>query len=148
MPAGLGLHPYFVAGPDSRLRFSSLWLWQCDGDQLPTHRDDPARLADWEAGASGRQPRLIDHCYTGWRGNAVLSAPAGEIILAARGAHSIHIHIPPGAGIIGLEPVTQVPDAVNRPESATETGLRILDPGQSLSLSMSITVLQGRFQQG
>ncbi len=139
MPGGLGLHPYFVAAPDAALRFVSSRLWQCDDTQLPTHPDDPGRLADWGAGAPYGQDRLIDHCYSGWRGEAVIASASGDIKLTASGAHALHVHIPPGKGIIGLEPVSHIPDALNRGEDAAVTGLRILDPGQSMRLAMRIS---------
>lgn len=140
MPGGLGFHPYFVTARGSRLRFSSRRLWQTDEDQLPTRADPPDCLADWENGADCHPQGLIDHCYSGWQGDAVLQTPAGEIVMSAIGAHALHVHIPPGKNIVGLEPVTHMPDAVNRHESAADTGLRILAPGGTLHLSMRIAM--------
>lgn len=140
MPGGIGLHPYVVAAPGALLRFASSRIWQSDDRQLPTHADRPDLLADWESGAPCRQDRLIDHCYSGWTGGAVIAAPSGDIVLTASGAHALHVHIPPGRGVVGLEPVSHIPDALNRPESDAVTGLRILGPGQSMRLTMRIAL--------
>lgn len=144
MPAGLGFHPYFRAPPGTLLRFASRWMWQCDDTQLPTRAGKADHLADWEAGASCRQLHLIDHCYAGWKQVVVLHLDTDDIVLTATGAHSLHVHLPVGGEIVGLEPVTHMPDALNRREGEAVTGMRVLQPAQSLDLSMRIQLRSDR----
>lgn len=138
MPGGLGLHPYFPADDATRLRFDADATWQSDAAQIPTHAEPGGLLDAWRQGAPAKQAHLVDHCHAQWTGVAVVTS-AGQITrLTAKGADFVHIHSPPGLPFVGVEPVTHMPDAVNRPEAPARTGLRILQPGESMTLTMRI----------
>jgi len=138
MPAGLGFHPYFPAAEGTHLRFDAGATWQSDATQLPTHVDTGGLLDAWRIGAPAKQPVLIDHCHVGWRGEAIVATAGRTTRLTADDAPFRHVHSPPGLAFVGVEPVTQMPDAVNRPEMPSFTGLRVLAPGDGMKLATRI----------
>lgn len=138
MPAGLGLHPYFPAGPDSRLTVQATGVWTVDEVLIPRRLAPPAAVQDWSAGPRLGEAAAVDHCYAGWTGPARLSNGDTATLVSASGeAGWLHVFTPAGAGYACLEPVTHRPDAVNAP-AGEASGLRVLAPGEALSLSMSI----------
>jgi aldose 1-epimerase len=133
MPAGLGLHPYLRRRPESRVCFGASSLVAVGPDLIPTgERLPPQHFADFGAGAA-LPPALIDHCYAGWDGEAVVTDALGHITLAARGAAHLHLYAPPEApDILCLEPVNHLPDAINA------GAMPLCGPGESVSLSLLI----------
>ena len=75
---------------------------------------------------------LVDHCYTGWGGRAVIARHDGDVVLTADGAPALHVYVPPGEDFFCAEPVTAMPDAVNRGEAA------VLAPGARMAIGMRI----------
>ena len=50
-------------------------------------------------------------------------------------------HAPPGQPYVCLEPISHVADAINLAEQGWEgTGLRVLEPGETLSLRMQLRI--------
>jgi aldose 1-epimerase len=78
------------------------------------------------------RPDLVDHCYTGWPGTARITRVEGDIVLEADGAAALHVYVPPGQDFFCAEPVTAMPDAVNRGEAET------LAPGDRTRIAMKI----------
>jgi aldose 1-epimerase len=133
MPAGLGLHPFLRRRPESRVCFGASSLVAVGPDLIPTgERLPPAHFADFGEGAA-LPPTLIDHCFAGWDGEAVVTDALGRITLAARGAAHLHLYAPPEApDILCLEPVTHLPDAINA------GAMPLCEPGESVSLSLRV----------
>lgn len=144
MPAGFGFHPYLTARPGDRLTFLCTETWLTDDTHLATHAAAPDAIADWRRGADVFRPDLVDHCHGGWDGMVELVGAARTIRLSAEGSSFLHVHIPPGKGQVGVEPVSHMPNAVNRPEPPERTGLRILAPDETMAIAMRITVLKHR----
>jgi aldose 1-epimerase len=137
MPAGLGLHPYFPLDESTHLRFQSNRVWLTDATVLPTVPADPAHFGDWSEGQDAAGPTLIDNAYDGWPGLAELKCPGADLQLAAKGADILQVYRPPGGDFICLEPVTHLPDAINR------GGMDVLEPGERLSIALSISLASG-----
>jgi aldose 1-epimerase len=135
MPAGLGLHPYFAIDRSTCLQFVSARVWLTDADVLPTVPAEPAHFGNWAAGAPAAGPTLVDNAYGGWTGSAELRHTGAAVHLAAEGADILHVYRPPGGGFICLEPVTHLPDAINR------EGMEVLGPGETRSIVLRISVL-------
>jgi aldose 1-epimerase len=143
MPAGLGWHPYFPAA-DARLQADVVDVWPPDGS--------PPRAVE----TLGRQRNLrrecpvtglgLDHAFTAGRGGARLAWPTRRVALAASAEMGfLVIYAPAGEPYFCVEPLSHVPDAVNRPLPASRTGLRRLAPGETLSASVVLQVeLPGR----
>ncbi|MEG3088913.1 aldose 1-epimerase [Sphingomonas sp. PB4P5] len=132
MPYSLGFHPYFARAGVATLAFVATGVWQADGAMLPTQLAAPDTLGDWSRGAPLARAALIDHCYTGWGGHATITHDDGAITLAGTGTPLLHFYLPPSQDFFCLEPVTAMPDAVNRGAAAK------LAPGERREIAMTI----------
>jgi aldose 1-epimerase len=135
MPASLGFHPYFPATRDTRLTFEAQSVWLADAAMLPTVTAPVDHYADWSAGETVQRASLIDNAYVGWSGKAHIETPLGALDLAAENTPCLHVFMPPGADFFCAEPVSDMPDALNRAETVT-----ILAPGQSRRIIMALTL--------
>ncbi len=137
-PVGLGFHPYFHADDATLLRFDADRVWLSTPDMLPEQPTHAGHFADWAEGAPVSGDGLIDNVYEGWTGNAEVIRHGGlRIHLGAEGADWLHVYRAPGLMSFCLEPVSHMPDAINR------DGMERLAPGASRALSMTIRVQQG-----
>ena len=138
-PAGLGLHPYFPVGDDTRLSLTAEAVWAVDAGLIPTASVPPADVFDWSAGPRVADAPFVDHCYAGWGGSARLIEPDRiTTITASPEAGWAHVYAP-GQGFCCIEPVTHRPDAVHAP-AGEASGLVVLAPGRALSMWMEIAV--------
>lgn len=136
MPAGLGLHPYFPHAPHDELQFDAAGLWQNDEAFIPARQLPAEALGDFAAGAVPSPASLIDNCYFGWQG----TARWGETTtVRSRQAPFLHVFVPPGQDFVCLEPMTQMPAALNQPDFAAAGGI-VLAPGATQVLEMEIGV--------
>ena len=133
-PAGMGLHPYIARGAETRLQFDADTVWLNGPDSLPTTREAVAHHWDFsEPRALGQNQ--IDECYAGWGGEAEITWPAEALKLRIQtGAPFDHLQLytPPGRDFLGLEPVSNMPNAINCIESDCDNGLVVLQPGETL----------------
>lgn len=132
MPASLGLHPYFPSAGVTALRFAADGVWLADDACLPRAHAPADALGDWRAGAPVRRGTLVDHCYTGWDGLAVIARQGGDVRLEGEGTEFLHVYMPPGEDFFCAEPVTAMPDAFNQGTPMT------LAPGETRSIAMAI----------
>lgn len=107
VPAGLGLHPFFVRDPDSTLAFRAAAVWLADREVLPVERvtvppawaHDPPRPV-----VSG-----LDNCFDGWDGRAMIAWPSRGWRLELRASdpfrHAV-VYTPPGRDYFCVEPVS------------------------------------------
>lgn len=138
MPAGLGLHPAFPVGGETRLSLTAGAVWEIDEGLIPTARAPTSRVVDWSAGPRVAGAPFVDHCYAAWDGAAHLTEPDRTIaITASTNVGWVHVYVP-GRGFCCVEPVTHRPDAVHAPGDEA-SGLVRLAPGQALSIWMDIT---------
>jgi aldose 1-epimerase len=142
MPCGLGQHPYFPCGPETRLDTRVTHAWTIDEHVLPVAKV-PAE------GRFDLRRRLVcgqdlDHGFDGWGGLAWmgdLDWPY-ELLLSSAAAGFFQLYSPPDGGIFVAEPVTHANAALNAPEADwPELGMRVLDPGGVLSLDMRLEVV-------
>jgi aldose 1-epimerase len=147
MPGGFGLHPYFVrdlsGAGDALLCFEASGVYLTGEDRIP----DGASVAipsDLDFGG----PRLIgaqalDHAFSGWAGSASLEWEGSGLRLVIRAdevfSHLIIFTAPDGT--LAIEPVTHATDAFNLAARGVHgTGMRVLEPGQSISGRVSLTL--------
>jgi aldose 1-epimerase len=136
MPAGLGVHPYFVRHEGTRLRFAADRVLLNDPEWLPTGVAAPADRFAAFAGGAALQAETIDNCYAGWAGELAIEGPRGTLLVAASGAPDLHLYSPADGSLLCCEPVSHTPDALNRaPEEMT-----VLPPGCSASLTLRISL--------
>jgi aldose 1-epimerase len=142
MPCGLGQHPYFPCGPETRLDTQVSDVWTIDEHVLPVEKV-PAE------GRFDLRDRLVcgqdlDHGFGGWDGTATMSDPDWpyDVRLSSPNAHFFQLYSPAAGGIFVAEPVTHANAALNAPEDAwPELGMRVLEPGEAMGLDMRIEVI-------
>lgn len=136
MPVGLGFHPYFLADAATTLTFDAASLWLSTPDMLPDRLVAADALSDWSRGQGVAGDSLIDNAYGGWGGRAIIQRGDGtRLTLHAQDADWLHVYRPPGMAYFCVEPVTHMPDAVNRPD-----GIESLPPAATRTLSMTIAI--------
>lgn len=139
MPCGLGIHPYFSCGPQSRIQTSVGNVWTVDEKVLPVENIPAA--GDYDISDSPVCGRKLDNGYDGWSGRALLTDPgwAFEIELSSRQARFFQLYSPAEGGIFVAEPVTHANAALNEPEQQwAALGIRILQPGEEMVLDSRI----------
>ena len=70
VPAGIGLHPFFVREPDCTLTCRTAFVWRTDTEVLPIERIPVP--SEWDF-SQGRRPDsvFLDNCFDGWDGRAI-----------------------------------------------------------------------------
>jgi aldose 1-epimerase len=142
MPCGLGQHPYFPCGPETRLDTHVSSAWTVDERVLPVEKV-PAE------GRFDLTRRLVcgqglDNGFGGWGGLAWMGDPAWpyELHLSSARAGFFQLYSPSEGGIFVAEPVTHANAALNAPEADwPELGMRVLEPGGETPLDMRLDVL-------
>ena len=141
MPCGLGQHPYFHCGPSTRIATQVSHAWLIDEKVLPTAKVPAEGRFDLsDVGVCGMG---LDHGFGGWGGTARMSDPGWpfDLLMTSPDAAFFQLYSPPGGGIFVAEPVTHANAALNAPEREwPELGMKVLEPGESMSLTMQLTV--------
>ncbi|HVS78338.1 MAG TPA: aldose 1-epimerase [Steroidobacteraceae bacterium] len=143
MPAGLGWHPYFHKGAGARLKAHLEGVWLTDEEHLPVRLAHGTRFGQWGRGDEVDRPELIDHCHTGWSGVAEILLPEERLRLtltASPALRWLHLYSPPGKDFFCVEPVSQMPNAVNRSAPPAITGHRLLAPGERFEARVTLSV--------
>jgi aldose 1-epimerase len=138
MPWGLGLHPYFPAGPHTRLAFEARGVWENNEQGLPLRVSPAASVFDWASGPRVVEAPLIDHCYVGC-GPARLIQPDLEVEIRPSANAGWGQVFAPGRGFVCFEPVTQRPDVFNARGEEQLSSVPIA-PGAWRSMTMSLRV--------
>jgi aldose 1-epimerase len=130
-PMGIGAHPYFPRGPGAAIAFQATGVW-FNRDSLP-FRHGPVSAA-WDH-ASGRdvEQEPLDNCFTRWRGEARIP---GMRIEADPVFGNLQVFTPADADFLCVEPVSHVPDAINRPDLPAAQAMSTLGVGETLSGEM------------
>ncbi|MFI5001776.1 MAG: aldose 1-epimerase [Reyranellales bacterium] len=108
VPAGLGLHPFFVREPDTELACRTKGVWRADAEVLPVERI--AVPPEWDFTASRRIDDLVlDNCFDGWDGRAIVSWPRRKLRLelaATEPFRHLVVYIPRERPFFCVEPVS------------------------------------------
>lgn len=141
MPCGLGIHPYFHCGPDTRIETEVGEVWTVDENVLPVARmPATGRYAIGDEPVCGRQ---LDNGYGGWSGRAIFTDSDWpfEIELSSPAARFFQLYSPKDGGIFVAEPVTHANAALNEPEEDwAALGMEVLEPGEEKVLDARIAV--------
>lgn len=131
---GLGLHPYFPRHAQTRLQAAAQHVWLAEQDQLPSHL---APLPDdWQFEPMGPLPaRTVDHGFGGWTGHCIIEQPGYRLHCSASGTEHFLLFCPEGKDFFCFEPVSHPVNAHHLPG---RPGLRLLQPGQGMSLGFSV----------
>jgi aldose 1-epimerase len=131
VPAGVGIHPWFVAAP---VRVPADLVWPGDGpmpDGLPrsVRPDEDLRQAVSAA--------PMDRCFTGLTGS---NADIGDLTLSWRGPITQVVVYSGQPGFVCIEPQTMATDGFRLAEEGVEgTGVIVLEPGASLTVGYRLS---------
>ena len=142
MPCGLGFHPYFPCGDKTRLDTKVDCAWTVDDNVLPIGKVPAEGRYDLRGRLVCGQ--RLDNGFGDWGGEAQMSDPDWpyELRLSSPEAKFFQLYSPSEGGIFVAEPVSHANAALNAPESDwAQLGMRVLDPGQSMSLDMRLEVI-------
>jgi aldose 1-epimerase len=108
VPAGIGLHPFFVREPDCTLACRTEFVWRTDTEVLPIERIPVPSECDF---SQGRRPDsvMLDNCFDGWDGRASIAWPARRLRLdleASEPFRHLVIYTPAGQRFFCAEPVS------------------------------------------
>jgi aldose 1-epimerase len=148
MPAGLGWHPYFHRGQGARLKARVEGVWLTDEECLPVRLAHGTRFGQWGRGDEVARPELVDHCHTGWPGVAEILLPEARLRLAltaSRALHWLHIYSPPALDFFCVEPVSHMPNAINRSAPPAITGQKLLAPGERFEVRVTLSVVNSDY---
>ena len=94
---------------------------------------------------------VIDRLFEGWDGHAEVIAPDGHrTVIEADGVlDKMQIYSAWDYPYVCVEPVSNANAALNEPEERwPELGLRVLQPGEGMSLKMSLEVIPAHARSG
>ena len=116
VPAGLGLHPFFVRDADTELACRLSGVWRTDPEVLPLQRLTVP--PEWDFSRSRRVDGMgLDHCFDGWDGKATVTWPQRglRLVLSATEAfRHLVIYVPDGQRYFCVEPVSHANGAIGR----------------------------------
>lgn len=140
MPFGLGLHPWFPKAADTTLHFTAATLHRRDARGLPL----PQTEAHPEFAAPARplaQLPWLDGCAGDWSPREACITGGGiALTLRASGAlKHLQVYVPDDRPVFCAEPVSHLPDAINRPELGADAAMTPLALGESLSGAMILS---------
>ncbi len=142
MPAGLGLHPYFLHRPDARLAYRATAFWPPTDDFLAVSSRAPHGDESHAIARPLRSGGVTDY-LGGWDGQAGIELPGGERLDLRADPLFGHlvVHRPDSMAYLCLEPVSHVTDGFNlAARGVADTGTRWLAPGESLAGNMQFTL--------
>jgi aldose 1-epimerase len=143
MPAGFGLHPYFVrtlAGSiDVQLQFGAAGIFETDSSFIPSEgmKPIPQNYDFSRSRFVGDTP--INHVFGGWDGTALLEydlmdAATKTLKLEASEVFSHLCVFASPDGALAVEPISHCTDGFNLLARGVEgTGVKVLEPGEILS---------------
>ena len=139
MPCGLGLHPWFPCDADTVLSAPVAGVWTVDDEVMPVEtRPATGRYALQHRRISGAD---LDNGFYGWNGRAAITSPGFARLKMSAPVTRFQVYAPPSGEVFVAEPVTHANAALNAPEAEWRAlGLRVLDPGETMSLTTRFAV--------
>jgi aldose 1-epimerase len=141
MPCGLGQHPYFHCTPKTVLDTEVESVWTIDEKVLPVEKLPAEGRYDLRNRRVAGQD--LDNGFGGWGGHATVEDPSlpFRITMSSPDAGFFQLYSPPSGDLFVIEPVSHANAAMNEPEEAwAELGFKVLEPGETMSLTMRIDV--------
>ncbi|MGI9511203.1 MAG: aldose 1-epimerase [Geminicoccaceae bacterium] len=144
VPVGFGHHPYFPRTDDLTLEMALCDVWLPDERHLPVRKEPVPEAWDFSSPKKLAPRTELDHDFTGGEAKAVLrwQNTGIELLIEADPVfRHVVVFVPPERDYVCVEPVSHVANAVNLAAAGrNDTGLHILNPGETLSGSMRFQV--------
>jgi aldose 1-epimerase len=142
MPCGLGQHPYFPCTPQTILDTEVESVWTIDDKVLPVEKIVAEGRFDLRNRTVAGQG--LDHGFGGWGGRARVDDPTLPVALemSSPDAGFFQLYSPTSGELFVIEPVSHANAALNQPEEEWPAlGLLVLEPGETMSLTMRLDVI-------
>ena len=142
MPCGLGEHPYFPCGAQTRIDTDVTVAWTIDEKVLPVEKVPAEARYDLKDRLVCGQG--LDNGFGGWGGEARMRDPDWpyEVRLSSPDVPFFQLYSPAEGGIFVAEPVSHANAALNAPEAEwRELGIRVLEPGEETRFRMRLDVI-------
>lgn len=137
MPAGIGIHPWFMRPIQVGIHAASVFPTNLDSQPIPDPVHGPfdrREIGEMADGLDASWADLADPPVelvwpdAGIRATMRMSAPTGYIVAAN----------PPGVDAIAVEPETHAPQGLRRLLGHEPGGLTLLEPGHALNLDVEL----------
>lgn len=142
MPFGMGFHPWFPRQSQTHVTFGNSGAHRQDDRALPLTDQDRVEGLDPRHPLPLDAMRPLDHCFSGWtprEADLVWPEAQYQMRLKASGAlRHLQLYSPQGQPYFCLEPVSHLPDAINRPALAPSAQMEILPPQGEMQGVMSL----------
>ncbi|MFP4015984.1 MAG: aldose 1-epimerase [Halanaerobiales bacterium] len=149
MPAGMGIHPYFMRsissekGEKVNLDMDTIGLYPGE-TQIPTgHWVEPPEKWDF-TGERELSREFLDNCFRAGTGTINVSWPESDLEMVIERDDifkHVVIYCPTGEEFFALEPVTNCNNGFNMAEEGIEdTGIIELQPGEEVSGDIKFTI--------
>jgi aldose 1-epimerase len=142
MPCGLGQHPYYPCTSATRLDTHVTHAWTIDEKVLPVEKVPATGRYDLHDRRVCAQD--LDNGFAGWGGTARMQTPGDpfRIEMHSADADFFQLYSPATGGLYVAEPVSHANAALNEPEESWPgLGLRVLEPGEKMSLTTRWSVI-------
>ena len=147
MPFGIGFHPWFDRTPTATVAFTASHAFRMDDRDMPLEAV-PAGVMTGSAGQSrdhdftvtARTP--FDTPISDWTGTATITWPERRVALdiTSSGAFRlVHIFSPSEPPVFCIEPVSHLPDVINRRHLAGHGDMTLLAPDEMMTGAMRLT---------
>jgi aldose 1-epimerase len=141
-PVGLGMHPFFLKRPGTKLQFAAADVWQNNDRKLP-HLCQPTP-PEWDFSATRAiGATIVDNCFTHWQGDAeIWHEPEGVkiAITATSNLRNAVFFVPPGRDDFAFEPVSHVNNALNLDLSVEDGAMSAIPFGAVLTEEITFSV--------
>lgn len=137
VPAGLGLHPFFVREADTELQCRAEAVWRTDAEVLPIARIVVPPAYDFSKPRNVNEVTL-DNGFDGWDGHADIRWPSRKLGLRLQASETFRhavIYVPPDRPYFCVEPVSHANGRVGRTH---------LDAGATLSGQVVFHISRGK----
>lgn len=145
LPFGLGLHPWLVRTPDTRLIAPANAVWLEDESHLPRGDAPVALPGEWDFRRAAQLPQsFVNNGFAGWNSKAIVEWPQRGLTLEIRADGELDTYIlyspSAAADFFCLEPVSHPVDAYHLPGGPLTHGMRRLSPGESWAVNVDFIV--------
>jgi aldose 1-epimerase len=148
MPAGFGFHPYFNRSfanrghDEAQVQFCVAGLYP----PMPSGAMLPVPIEQDFGVLAPLGEKVIDAVYGGWDGRAIIAYPQAQVrleFICNEVLGHLCLFTPAGKPFFALEPMSQPLNAFNLfAQGQTHTGVKQIEPGQSLQSTFVIRIIQ------
>ena len=147
LPFGIGFHPWFDRTSAATLTLRAAQAFRMDDRDMPLEAM-PLETVFGSKNSDGSCTMTIaaktpfDTPVSGWSGRAIVTWPERKTALTIAGEGAlrlVHIFSPKEPAVFCVEPVSHLPDVVNRRHLAAYGDMTLLAPGASMEGSMRLT---------